>query len=267
MKLGIVQMQVNESVPENLDTALEYTKAMAGAGAEIVVLPEMFLCPYNNKSFVQNACEADGETVRKLSECARQCNVVLIAGSIPERSDGRIYNTSFVFSDSGELLARHRKIHLFDIDIKGGQRFCESDTLSAGAQITVFDTPFGRIGLCICFDMRFPELCRAMANRGAQIIIAPAAFNMTTGPMHWELMFRARAVDNQVFTAGVAPAQNANSEYKSYGHSILVSPWGKVVRMAELGETAFIADIDLSEITQVREQLPLITALRYDIYK
>ena len=151
---------------------------------------------------------------------------------MPERDDTRIYNTSFVFDPTGTCVARHRKMHLFDIDVRGGQRFFESETFTAGDSVTVFDTPFGKLGLCICFDMRFPELARCMALSGAQAIVAPAAFNMTTGPAHWELLFRQRAVDNQLFTLGVAPARDAAGPYVSYGNSLVCSPWGDVMARA-----------------------------------
>ena len=128
---------------------------------------------------------------------------------------------------NGHQIGKHRKMHLFDIDVKGGQYFKESDTLTPGDQVTVFDTEFGKMGLCICYDFRFPELARLMVDEGAQVIIVPAAFNMTTGPLHWELMFRQRAVDNQVYTIGAAPARDLNAGYHSWGHSIAVSPWGE----------------------------------------
>ena len=123
----------------------------------------------------------------------------LVGGSLPELEGDRVYNTSYVFDPEGRQVAKHRKMHLFDIDVAGGQSFRESATLSPGEQVTVFDTPWGRMGLCICFDLRFEELCRLMVLEGARVLLAPAAFNMTTGPAHWELLLRQRAVDNQCF--------------------------------------------------------------------
>ena len=162
-----------------------------------------------------------------------------------------------MFGRDGRQLAKHRKVHLFDIDVKGGQSFKESDTLTAGTWSTVFDTEFGKIGLCICFDFRFPELARSMVLDGAKIILVPAAFNMTTGPAHWEVMFRSRAIDNQVFTFGTAPARDRSASYHSWGHSIAVSPWGKVLN--QMGARAGIQTtaIRLEEVDEIREQLPL----------
>jgi predicted amidohydrolase len=158
-------------------------------------------------------------------------------------------------------------MHLFDIDVQGGQRFCESDTFSAGDEITLFETEYGKMGLCVCFDIRFPELSRLMALGGAQVIFCPASFNMTTGPAHWELMFRARAVENQLFTAGCSSARDVNGAYISYGNSMVVSPWGDVIARAGAEETTLFADLDLAFISKVRSELPLISARRSDIYR
>ena len=186
---------------------------------------------------------------------------------MPERDGDLLYNTCFVFDRSGGQIARHRKTHLFDVDVKGGQYFKESDTFSAGKDVTVFDTEFGKMGLCICFDMRFPELARLHAMEGAQVIFVPAAFNMTTGPLHWELMFRSRAVDNQVFTVGCAPARDENGPYVSYGNSVAVDPWGKVLMCADAEECILTVDVDLEEVHRVRCQLPFLSARREDVYR
>ena len=190
----------------------------------------------------------------------------MVGGSLPELDGDKVYNTSYVFDPTGRCVARHRKMHLFDIDVAGGQRFRESDTLSAGNEITVFDTPWGKMGLCICFDIRFPELFRRMALKGAEAIFVPAAFNMTTGPMHWELSFRMRAVDNQLFTVGAAPARNEQGCYVSYAHSIACSPWGEILSRAGTGQETLLVDVDFSENERVRSQLPLLSARRADIY-
>ena len=264
MKLGIAQMPVSASVSDNLKCAREYVMRLKCA--DMVMLPEMFCAPYSNQSFAANAEPRGGVIYTALADIARDAGVYLVGGSMPELEDGRIYNTSFVFSPDGTEIARHRKVHLFDIDITGGQRFFESDTLSSGDAATVFDTPFGKFGLCICFDMRFSELAMTMARRGVQMILTPAAFNMTTGPLHWELMFRARAVDNQVFTAGAAPARDASSSYVSYGHSIVVSPWGKILNCAGSSPCEFITDIDFNEVSRVRRELPILSARKSEVY-
>lgn len=157
-------------------------------------------------------------------------------------------------------------MHLFDIDVQGGQSFRESATLSPGNDITLFDTPYGRIGLCICFDLRFEELCRLMALEGARVLLAPAAFNMTTGPAHWELLLRQRAVDNQCFTVGAAPARDESASYVAWGHSLVCDPWGTVLHECGSGEETAVVDLDLSRVDAVRQQLPILSARRTDIY-
>ena len=202
-----------------------------------------------------------------MSESARENAIFLVAGSIPESEAGKIYNTCFIFNPQGEQIARYRKIHLFDVDIEGGQHFHESKTFTPGSDITTFETPYGIVGVCICFDIRFPELSRLMALKGTRMIIVPGAFNMTTGPAHWELVFRQRAVDNQLFTAGIAPARDEYGVYVSYGNSIICSPWGDVLYRAGAEETTIVAEIDLSMNEKVRAQLPLLSAMRYDVYR
>jgi predicted amidohydrolase len=192
---------------------------------------------------------------------------LLCGGSIAERDNGRVYNTAYVFDPDGRCIAKHRKMHLFDIDVTGGQRFFESDTLSPGDSATVFDTPFGTMGLCICYDLRFPELARLMVDAGARVLLVPAAFNLTTGPAHWELLFRCRAVDNQVFTVGTAPARDETASYRSWGHSIVCSPWGEVLQEADEKECVLIAALDLGRVDKVRNELPVLRQRRTDLYR
>ena len=266
MKLALLQMPVTADKEENLKTACAYIRRAAEQGAELAVLPEMFCCLYTNAAFVANAEPAGGKVYTAMADAAREYGLYLVAGSMPELDGERIFNTSFVFDPQGRQIARHRKMHLFDIDVKGGQRFMESETFTAGDDVTVFETPWGKLGLCICFDMRFPELARAMTLAGAQAILVPAAFNMTTGPLHWELMFRQRAVDNQLFTVGAAPARDETGPYVSYGNSMVCSPWGRILCRAGAGPEMLLLELDLAENTAVRAQLPLLSARRTDIY-
>lgn len=233
-----------------------------------IALPEMFNCPYENKAFPLYA-EIKGDiTYQFCKRLAQKYHVYLSAGSIPEKNaHGKIFNTAYVFDDNGTEIARHSKMHLFDINIANGQYFKESDTLTSGDQITVFNTKWGKMGICICYDFRFPELARLMVDKGAKVIFVPASFNHTTGPLHWELMFRSRAVDNQVFTIGTAPAYDNLASYQAWGHSIVVSPWGKVLNQLNTQEGYQFTNIDLTEVESVRQQLPLLKHRRFDIYK
>ena len=228
----------------------------------------MFTTPYKTDNFPIYA-ELEGDTSFKLlSNMARENNIYLVGGSIPEKDDENlVYNTSYVFDRKGQKIGKHRKVYLFDIDVENGQSFKESDTLTAGDKVTVFDTEFGKIGLCICFDFRFPEIARLMAQNGAKAIIVPAAFNMTTGPAHWDLMFRSRAVDNQVYAIGCAPSRDVDGCYISYGNSIVVSPWGDILYKMDEKEGYKIIEIDLDYVDKIRKELPLMSARRLDLYE
>lgn len=250
----------------NLQKAEEAVRTQAASGANIVVLPEMFICPYANAQFKIAAETENGLTFKRMSELARSLQIVLLAGSIPEKENNELFNTSFVFGPDGNLLSKYRKAHLFDVAIEGGINFKESNVLNAGNQITVTETPFGRIGVAICFDVRFPEWFRLMVDAGAQIILVPAAFNMTTGPLHWELSLRSRAVDNQCFIAACSPARDVNASYYAWGHSMIVDPWGQILAECAECEESIMARIDLNEVETVRNQLPILKARRNDLY-
>jgi len=267
MKIAIIQMSVDFDKRKNLDKMEEYVKKAKASKADLVILPEMFNCPYSNAYFADYAEKAGGESYSALKNAAKDNGVYLVGGSIPESDADKIYNTSFVFNREGDEIARHRKMHLFDIDVKGGQRFFESETFKAGDDVTIFDTEFGTMGLVICFDIRFPELCRLTALKGAKVLFAPGAFNMTTGPLHWEILFRLRAVDNQLYTVGVSPARDEAGVYVSYANSIVSDPWGRVIYRADEKECIEVVELDLTEVEKVREQLPLINAMRTDIYR
>ena len=266
MKIAMIQMKVQEGKEKNLQKAENFIKEAKERGADMAMLPEMFCCPYANSSFRRHAQRAGGEIWSALAEMAAGNAAWLIGGSMPELDNGRIYNTCFIFAPDGQQAGRYRKVHLFDIDIPGKQYFKESDTLSAGENITVIETPLGKIGAAICFDLRFGELFRLMALRGADMIFVPGAFNMTTGPAHWELLFRARAVDQQCWMLGCAPAQCAEAGYVSYGHSLAVSPWGEVCGQLDERPGVLIAEIDTELSERVRHRLPVLPARRTDVY-
>ena len=252
-----LQKKTYASPRQNIAAVKSLLDSYDGPEADFVMLPEIFTCPYDNNCFPQFAEIGEGETFRFLSDLARERKAYVIGGSIPELDDGKIYNTSYVFDRCGELIGKHRKIHLFDIDVKGGQYFKESDVLSPGREITVFDTEFGRMGVCICFDIRFPDLFIKMRRAGVKMVFVPAAFNMTTGPAHWETLFKSRALDQQIYVLGCSPARDERASYVAYGHSILTDPWGNVV--CELGaeEGILSAQIDFGYVDSVREQIPL----------
>lgn len=252
-----LQKKTYGSPGENLAAVRQMLDSYSGPKPDFMILPEIFTCPYDNKCFPQFAESDGGLTYTFLSELARDIQMYVVGGSIPELDGGKIYNASYIFGRSGELIGKHRKVHLFDIDVKGGQYFKESDVLSPGEKITVFDTEFGKMGVCICFDIRFPDLFLQMREAGVKMVFVPAAFNMTTGPAHWETLFKSRALDQQIFVLGCSPARDETASYVAYGHSILTDPWGSVV--CELGaeEGTLVAQIDLGRVNSVRQQIPL----------
>lgn len=266
IKIGVCQLGVTADKDENLRKAGAMLEEAAAQGADFAVLPEMFNCPYDNRCFPAYAEETGGRTWKFLSDAARENNLYLIGGSIPEREGDKIYNSSYIFSPQGQEIGHHRKVHLFDVNIEGKQRFKESDVLSPGEKPTVVDTEFGKIGVAICFDIRFTEFFRVMSLKGARFIFVPGAFNMTTGPAHWELAFRSRAVDNQCFTIGCAPARDTSGRYVSYANSIVCNPWGDILGRLGEKEELMVVEIDPDEVDSYRRQIPILSARRTDIY-
>lgn len=268
IKIAAIQMSTVADKMENVRTVKTYLEKIKDENPDFVILPEMFCCPYQTENFPIYAEKEGGPVWQQLSGYAKQYGIYLIGGSMPAKdAEGNVYNTSYIFDREGKQIGKHRKVHLFDIDVKGGQTFKESDTLTAGDSDTVFDTEFGKIGVMLCFDIRFPELSRMMVNDGAKVIFVPAAFNMTTGPAHWELSFRTRALDNQIYMVGCAPARDVSAGYISWGHSIVTDPWGRVTGMLDENEGILLAELDMDYEEQVREELPLLKSRRKDIYQ
>ena len=201
-----------------------------------------------------------------MSALAKENNIILVGGSIPEREGFRLYNTSFIFGKDGSLLGRHRKVHLFDVDVKGGIVFHESDTLSAGDSITIIETEYGKIGIAICYDVRFPEMFHKMADEGIHLVILPASFSLTTGAVHWDLLMRSRALEDQIYFAACSPARDPNAEFKAYGHSCIVNPWGEYCGISATEKTIVYGEIDLDYMDRVRQEIPTRKQRRSDVY-
>ncbi len=260
-------MKVANDKNKNLKKAAWMIRELSSQGSEIIILPEMFNCPYEDTRFIEYAETAEGPTITSLRDIASELKVHIIAGSIPEKTEKGIYNTSFTINPKGKIIGRHRKIHLFDINIPGKITFKESDTLLPGEKPTIVKINKIKIGVGICYDIRFPELSRIMTLQGAQILAFPGAFNMVTGPAHWKTLIRARAIDNQVFVVAVSPARNMQTEYIAYGHSMIADPWGSIIYEAGSDETIKTVEIDLSQIKKIRERLPVLENRRPKLYK
>lgn len=267
MKFNMALCQIKGSFDKQESRArAEAAVKKAAADAQVVSLPEMWNCPYVSKYFRAYSEPEGGETFRFLSRLAKENNVLLVGGSIPEIEDDKVYNTAYVFDRQGNLIGKHRKAHLFDVDIKGGIRFMESETLSPGDSATVIDTEFGKMGVAICFDVRFPDLFRKMTELGAKFVVLPAAFSKKTGEDHWEFSLRGRALDNQIYLAAASPARDPESPYICYGYSRIIDPWGRVLATAATDEAIVSAEIDLDYVDDVRNQLPILKNRRPELY-
>lgn len=261
IKIALCQLAVTTDAQQNIAGAFEAVEKVVVQGAQVVLLPEIFVCPYDVKVFRDNIHNEGSVLFERLKKISGDKKILLIAGSVPEEENGKLYNTSYIFED-GKFLGKHRKFHLFDVNIPGQIVFYESQVFSRGEALTVLDTKFGKIGVMICFDLRFPEMARLMALQGAQMIFAPAAFNTARGPAHWELVLRSRAVDAQSFVCACSPALNSELSYKAYGHSAIVDPQGKVLEMCDSNPATILREIELDEVTQARGELPVLVQAR-----
>jgi omega-amidase len=264
-------------------------EAPGGGRPRLLMLPEVWNAPYAVDRFAAFAepipepgadlTQGPSPSLAMVASLARRHGVAVIAGSIPEQGEaGRIYNTATVVDPRGVLLAKHRKLHLFDVDVPGGISFRESDSLTAGEALTVLSgssDPLGtglqeppNLGLLICYDIRFPELALLMQQRhGCTLLTCPAAFNTTTGPRHWHLVMRARAIDTQCFVLACSSARPLGGGYPSYGHSLVVDPWGTVIAEAGEGEQVLQAQLDLSQVALARQAIPTSHQRRHDVYR
>ncbi|ODQ50072.1 amidohydrolase [Saitoella complicata NRRL Y-17804] len=270
VRLALIQLATTADKSTNLARARKHVLEAASNGARIVVLPECFNSPYGTQHFPKyaEAHEEGADSYKALSEMAKEGGVYLVGGSIPEKEGDKLFNTSYSFSPSGTLLAKHRKLHLFDIDVPGKIRFQESEVLTGGDKFTSFTTEFGTIGVGICYDIRFPEMAMHAARNGAFLMVYPGAFNLTTGPLHWELLVRARAVDNQIYTAVCSPARDTSdaNAYHAWGYSTIVDPNGEILAKAGLGdeegrkgceECIVYADVVPERMQEVRMGIPV----------
>jgi deaminated glutathione amidase len=262
MRVALCQMRSGEEVEENLRLAEKLVKEAADGGTDIAALPEMFTYLGSATGRIAAAEPVPGPTTERLAAIARERRIWVLGGSVIESDDDRVYATSVLLDRDGELVARYRKVHLFDVDLPGQPRFRESSTFTPGDQLVTHDTDAGRIGLSICYDLRFPELYRGLMVMGAEVLFVPAQFQHETGKDHWEVLLRARAIENQCFV--VAPGQwgtfgDPEKGRRSYGNSMVVDPWGRVlVRAPDEGDGVWFADLDMAELRRIRQVLPAL---------
>lgn len=262
MKAAAIQLNSGPIVSANLDAAAVQIEAAARAGAGLVVLPENFALMPGQESERREVMESpgDGAVQRFLSNQSRKHGLWLVGGThpMPGSSPERMRSVSLLFDDKGQQVARYDKLHLFDVTLQNGETYRESDIFEPGDSTVVTDTPVGRLGMSICYDLRFPELYRDLVSRGAEIIVVPSAFTATTGRAHWESLLRARAIENQVYLIAAAQGGFHANGRETWGHSMIVNPWGEVLASRATGAGCVVADIDLNFLRRVRSNLPAL---------
>ena len=272
-KLALCQFRVIDDKLANLKTAENFINRASESNPDIIILPEYFNCPVGMNYTEKHAeLESESQSLQLISNLAKSLKKYIVAGSIPIKDDNscKYFNTSYVFDKNGTQIARHRKVHLFDIDIPGKMTYQESNTLSPGSEFTFFDTEFCRIGLGICYDIRFPEYAQILKkNYNVDLLIYPAAFNTATGPMHWELLMRSRALDNNVHIAMCSPARNTENPnvYQCYGYSSIYDPFAKLISTTEFQEDIVFGEIDLQKNRDIEQQIPTWKQKRVDLYE
>jgi predicted amidohydrolase len=255
-----VQMVAVDDKAANLAEAERWIREAARQGARLVVLPEVFIWRGNKKAERNSAEPIPGPTSERLAAWARELKIYLLGGSILEEipASDKAYNTSLLFDPSGKQLASYRKIHLFDVDLANGVSLRESATREYGDAVVVATSDLCTMGLTVCYDLRFPELYRELAAKGADLIFVPSAFTAFTGQAHWEPLLRARAIENQVYV--IAPDQFGKSpkSFETHGYSMIIDPWGKVIAELPDGPGVITAEIDLDYLAKIRGELPAL---------
>jgi predicted amidohydrolase len=262
--VAVAQMTSTADVEGNLATATDLVEQAAARGAAFVGLPENFAFLRSEGEPVPEPQALDGPWVSRMAELARRLKVSVLLGSLPERieNDPRISNTSVLLGPDGATLAVYRKIHLFDIDLPGMEHLKESRAVRPGEELVVAASPVGPLGLSICYDLRFPELYRALVRRGARVLLVPSAFTARTGKAHWEVLLRARAIENLAYVLAPAQYGHHGEGRTSHGHAMIVDPWGQVVARVPDGCGIAVAELDLERQDRLRRELPALSHAR-----
>lgn len=258
-RAACVQLRSSDDVQENIRTTSELIREASSMGAQFVATPEntTLMAPDGGAKLERSFDEAHDPALPAFAALAEELGLWLLVGSLAIKvSDTKTANRSFLIDPKGRVTARYSKIHLFDVDLPSGEKYRESNTVAGGDSATLADTPFGKIGMTICYDLRFPHLYRALAQKGAFLLTVPSAFTETTGKAHWHVLLQARAIENGAFV--MAPAQggmHANGR-KTYGHSLIVAPWGEILAEAGTDPSVIVADIDPAAVTDARSRVP-----------
>lgn len=266
MKIGLVQMNICQDKAANLAFIDEAVKKLARGQADLVCLPEMFNYLGSDEEMRQQAEALSGPSLTFLRQLAVRYGIFVHGGSILERHGERIYNTTVVFGRQGDQVALYRKLHLFDVEVPGGTTYRESAVVTPGREICTFECEGITVGLAICYDLRFPELFRELAARGAEVVLLPAVFNLMTGKDHWEVLVRARAIENQCYVAAIGNWGWCPPKYSSWGRSMVVNPWGTIMVQAPDQATTVSCELDFSLLREIRAALPALRHRRHDLF-
>jgi predicted amidohydrolase len=258
--MGAIQMTSTADRARNVETALRLVNEAADLGAKLVALPENFSYMGPEEGRLASAETVEGPTLGALREVAKRRGLFIVAGSIPEttQSPKMTANTSAVIADDGSIVAAYRKIHLFDVNIPDGARYAESEVVAPGDKVVLAPTPLGRIGLTVCYDLRFPELYRKLASLGAEVITIPSAFTLFTGKDHWEVLVRARAIENLAYVVAPAQVGRHSANRQTFGNAMIVDPWGVVLARCADGEGVCVAPFNRARLERVRQELPAL---------
>jgi len=264
--IAAAQMVSTADKAHNVEAATRLVRRAADLGARLVGLPENFSWMGPEPERPAAAETLEGPTLSRMAQLARELRVTLLAGSVLEAGapGGRLYNTSVLFGPDGTRLATYRKMHLFDVDVGDGATYQESAAVAPGTEVVAAETEVGRLGLSVCYDVRFPELYRRLSRDGATLLAVPAAFTLMTGKDHWEVLLRARAIENQAYVLAPAQGGRHSANRQTYGHSMVVDPWGLVTARASEGEGLAVAPVDPELQARVRRNLPCLQHRRLD---
>lgn len=269
-RIAAVQTTSGDRIDHNLAVAAGYVEEARAGGAQLVVFPECFALMAKGKSQLRACAEVygDGKIQRFMRQLARRAGVWIIAGSVPLRSDDRerVFNTLLVYDDTGANRARYDKIHLFDIHLPNGEQHSESEYTMAGRECVAQQTPAGTLGLTVCYDLRFPEIYRRLSAMGATSLVVPSAFTVPTGGAHWAPLLRARAIENTCYVIAPAQVGKHSNGRTTYGHSLIIDPWGEVLAERRAAPGVLFADLDPGHLQRVRAQLPCLSHRRPDVF-
>lgn len=283
-KIAAVQMVSTGDVTQNLCVAEKLIASAVEQGAELVLLPENFAVFDAKKMRTWAETESEEQVFTSfMSRMAKKYQAWLVGGTVPllpdvlpdvlskmlpndEKTAQKVLTTTLVYDDRGELQGRYDKIHLFDVQVRDRQgRYCESDYIEAGEEAVVLDSPFGKLGLSICYDLRFPELYANLVAQGAEILLVPAAFTWETGRAHWETLLRARAIESQCYVVGANQGGEHSPNRRTWGHSVIVDPWGQALGTLEEGASVLVREIDMQYLRQLREDMPIQQHKRFSV--